>query len=223
VPVAHPASEIPAEPREAPGDNESGPAALLRATRRLVAEHGYEGATIGRICEASDMQRSSVYWRYKDKDTLIKAAVAEPFLDLFAPLRALPDSPRIWTEDLAAGIGATLRAAGEHPYAVKAGLLLKVQQWDPPTAGGTAVLEGIAAVETELAAWLTRSVPSGGPAGPPGDQLAWIVLRLIEGLILGAALGRPTPVSTMTRLSAVMMDDAAGHYSPSPSRGGAVR
>lgn len=222
-PVGHPASDLPAAHGESSGADESGTAVLLRATRRLVAEHGYEGATIGRICAASDMQRSSVYWRYRDKDALIKAAVAEPFLDLFAPLRALPDAPRSWTEELAAAITATLRAAYEAPSAVKAGLLLGVQQCDPPTAGGTAVLAGIAEVEAELAAWLIRNVASGESAGLPAEQVAWIVLRSIEGRMLGSALGRPTPVDTMTELCTVMMDDAARNYDPAPVSDGRGR
>ncbi|WP_051026939.1 TetR/AcrR family transcriptional regulator [Nocardia higoensis] len=210
-PARFPVTEVPeasanaSDRPDAHPEPESGPGTLLRVTRGLVAEHGYEGATIGRICAAADMQRSSVYWRYKDKDSLIEAAVAEPFLGLFAPMRALPESVADWAEDLAAAIGATLRAARVHPDAVKAGLLLKVQQWDPPTAGGVTVLAGMAALEAELTAWLMRNAPSGGEGQVPGEHLAWIVLRLVEGLMFGSALGRPAPVGTVRQLFAVVL------------------
>ncbi|HLS76954.1 MAG TPA: TetR/AcrR family transcriptional regulator [Nocardia sp.] len=191
---------------------ESGPAALLRVVRGLVAEHGYEGATIGRICAAADMQRSSVYWRYKDKDTLIEAAVADPFLALFAPMRELPESGQAWAGDLAAAVGATLRAARHDPDTVKSGLLLKVQQWDPPTAGGVAVLAGMAALEAELTAWLRRNAPSGGEGQVPGEHLAWIVLRLVEGLMFGSVQGRPAPVETVRALFAVLLAGVADRW-----------
>lgn len=191
-------------------EEETGPPALLHATCHLVAERGYEGATIGRICTAAGMQRSSVYWRYKDKDTLIKAAVAEPFLDLFAPIHELSDSSGNWTRDLATAIGATMRAAHENPDQVKAGLLLKVQQWDPPTAGAVAVLEGTAAVEAALRAWFARVLPPGDRAEVLGEHLSWIVLRLIEGSMLSSSLGRPAPVEGLTNVFAVMMDGVVG-------------
>ena len=84
------AAVLPTQVSRAPGVSGrggTGTGPLLHVTRSLVAEHGYEGATMSRICAASGMQRSSIYWRYKDKDTLVKAAVAEPFLALLDAVR----------------------------------------------------------------------------------------------------------------------------------------
>jgi AcrR family transcriptional regulator len=184
-------------------EHENGPSALLDVTRRLVAQHGYEGATIGRICTESGMQRSSVYWRYKDKDTLIKAAVADAFLELLIPLHDLPTPSEDWVADLASAIGATMRAAGDNPDTVKAGLLLEVQQWDPPTAGGTAVVEGSAAAEAAVAEWFSTVCVAADAV----EHLAWLVLRLIEGLMLGSVLGRPVPVDNLIRLLGMMVEN----------------
>ncbi|MFI1459107.1 TetR/AcrR family transcriptional regulator [Nocardia carnea] len=204
-----PTAELPTQP-PALADETTGPAALLSVTRRLVAEHGYEGATIGRICSATGMQRSSVYWRYKDKDSLIKAAVAEPFLELLAPLHALGEKP--WTEEVSAALSTTMRGAHDHPDTIKAGLLLKVQQWDPPTAGGLAVAAGTAGAETALAEWFAEALPPTGRAEAFGEHLAWTVLRLVEGLMLRSALGRPAPVEATTRLFDAMMDGVMNQW-----------
>lgn len=208
-PVPTTAAALPAQPQ--PAAEHTGPAGLLGATRRLVAEHGYEGATIGRICAATGMQRSSVYWRYKDKDSLIKAAVAEPFLELFAPLHALPHAQQPWAAELSNALGATLRGAHDQPDTIKAGLLLEVQQWDPPTAGGLAVAAGTAAAERALADWFAEVLPAPSSEAH-GAQLAWTVLRLVEGLMLGSALGRPAPVEATTRLFAATMDDVMNRW-----------
>lgn len=82
--------------------------ALLAVTRELVAAHGYEGATIERICQASGMKRSSVYWRHKDKDSLVKAAVSEQFLDAMGRLEHLPNADGLTLPEVANVLGAEL-------------------------------------------------------------------------------------------------------------------
>ncbi|HEX5595201.1 MAG TPA: TetR/AcrR family transcriptional regulator [Micromonosporaceae bacterium] len=203
--------EIPAS-REAPDDHSTGPAALLRVTRSLVAERGYDGATIRRICAAAGIQRSSAYWRYKDKDALVKAAVSEPFLALFAPLRALPESAKDWPANLADALRAAVRSAHAQPETVKAGLLLRIRRWDEPTSSGGAVLDGIATTEASLAAWFDRVLPAGNGAEPMGEHLAWTVVRLTEGLMLVSALGRPVPAESVGGIVAAMFASVLDHW-----------
>lgn len=193
-----------------PAETGLGPEAanLLRVTRALVAEHGYEGATMSRICEASGMQRSSVYWRYKDKDTLIKAAVAEPFLNLLAPLRQLPSASDHWLEELSSALSTVMSHAHEQADTVKGGLLLKLQRWDPPTSGGSAVLAGTASVEAQLAGWFEDVLPAAEDKDPIGEHLAWIVARLCEGLMLGSALGHPVAADAVGEILVPMLAEA---------------
>jgi len=171
---------------------------LLRVTRSLIAEHGYEGATISRICAAAQMQRSSVYWRYKDKDALVKAAVAEPFLALLNPLQSLTDPTDGWPE-LSRALETIMDRVQAEPDTVKAGLLLKMQRWEPPTLGGSAVLEGSSAAEADLAAFFGRIVPEEHD-GPVGRDLAWIVARFIDGFMLAPALGNPVRADSATKI-----------------------
>jgi len=172
---------------------------LLRVTRSLIAEHGYEGATISRICAAAQMQRSSVYWRYKDKDTLVKAAVAEPFPALLDPLRSLTAPTDSWPE-LSRALEAMMYRIQAEPDTVKAGLLLKMQRWEPPTAGGSAVLEGTSAAEADFAAFFGRIVPEEHGGQQVGEDLAWIVARFIDGFMLAPALGYPIQAVSAARI-----------------------
>ena len=172
---------------------------LLRVTRALIAEHGYEGATISRICEAAQMQRSSVYWRYKDKDALVKAAVAEPFLALLNPLRSLTDSSDVWPE-LTRGLETMMQRMQADPDTVKAGLLLKLQRWEPPTAAGSAVLAGANLAEAELAAWFGRVLPDEHGAQQADQDLAWIVARFVDGFMLAPALGYPVRADSAAKI-----------------------
>lgn len=182
---------------------------LLKATRKLVAELGYEGATVGRICDISGVQRSSLYWRYSDKDALIKAAVADPFLNLFAPLQSLnkqsADQPD-WQGALIEAVAKSMHYIVAQPETVKAGLLLKVQRWDPPTSGATAITNGINELERHLAIWFSSVLPPERSTHPLGEHLAWAMCRLLEGFMLGAALGRRLDPRVMELLLPHMLD-----------------
>ncbi len=197
--------------RRAPDDHSTADA-LLRVTRSLIAERGYEGATIRRICDAAGVQRSSAYWRYKDKDALVKAAVSEPFLALFAALRALSGAAHDWPADLAGALGTAVRSAHAQPETVKAGLLIRVRRWDEPTSSGAAVVNGIAATEASLAAWFDRVLPAGHGTEPMGEHLAWTVTRLTEGLMLVSALGRPVPAESASGIVAAMFASVLDHW-----------
>ena len=163
---------------------------LLRVTRALIAEHRVRGGHHPSDLQAAQMQRSSVYWRYKDKDTLVNAAVAEPFLALLNPIRSLVDSTDLWLE-LSSALETMMYRIQAEPDTVKAGLLLKLQRWEPPTAAGSAVLEGTRAAEAELADWFgwvlprntvpkmsTRTWPGSWPASSTDSCLRrrWVTL-----------------------------------------------
>lgn len=187
-------------------------ATLLQVTRALVAEHGYEGATMSRICAESGMKRSSVYWRYKDKDALVKAAVAEPFVELLAPLRSLPNPSDHWLEDLSAALKTVMSQAHDEPDTVKAGLLLKLQRWDPPTSGGSAVLAGTTSVEERLADWFEVILPKADGKDSISAHLAWTVARLCEGLMLASALERPVASDSAAGILVPMLSNALEHW-----------
>ncbi|WP_017934599.1 TetR/AcrR family transcriptional regulator [Nocardioides sp. Iso805N] len=180
---------------------------LLRVTRDLVAEYGYEGATMGRICEAAGVRKSSVYWRFKDKEALVEAAVSQPYVDVFGHFERLPslDAARgtTWTDAVTGAVTvavARILAAFENePALVKAGLLLKAHQRGAPS---TAILEGSAQVQSQLTGWLEQALAADGRSPALAPRVGWMVWRLTEGSLLGAALGpslRPNEVVRLAR------------------------
>ncbi|GAA1787629.1 hypothetical protein GCM10009712_38850 [Pseudarthrobacter sulfonivorans] len=213
-PCEHPRPEGSTPEADGEGGNN-----LLHVTRALVAEHGYEGATMSRICAASGMKRSSVYWRHKDKDTLIKAAVAEPFVGLLAPFLVLPNPTDDWLHDLSYALETFMSEVLNHPDTVKAGLLLKLQRWDPPTSGGSTVLAGTALAEERLADWFKEVLPEAEGKNSIRVHLAWTVARLCEGLMLGSALGRTVAPQAVAGILVPMLTKPLDHWLATTTHG----
>lgn len=162
---------------------------LLATTLALVAERGYEGATLRRICDRSQFQRSSIYWRYKGKDELIHAAVAPPFLDLFATGK-LPHPPRCetWLNEIAADIQSGVATASSSADTVRAGLLLKLQRRDPAPLGSQAIQAGVRQEAEALEKWISLAL-NESPGRVDANELTWAINILREGLFLGVAFG----------------------------------
>lgn len=175
---------------------------LLSVTRRLVAEYSYDGATIARICEASGLKRSSVYWRYEDKDQLVYAAVSEQFLNVLGRVDAM--TQRLSREEreaipdwqyVAHSLGGDLAYLQSRllvdPDLMRAGLLMAVQRWEPPTAGGEALKSGSRAIDAQLAEWLEGL---GLGEAQQATRAAWLFTRLRMGIIVSRVLAEDGPV-----------------------------
>ena len=188
---------------------------MLSATRLLVAERGYEGATLTRICERAGILRSSIYWRYKSKDELVRAAVAEPFLSIavLLPPEAAAAHPsdagaeEWWADDLAGRMGSVVAAAAEHPATVKAGLLLRLQRREPPALGSAAIQAGLRQGVSELLAWIGDVRP--GAPDKENALLGWMATVLKDGLLLGVAFGELPSAAGFGRVCASMFRAAA--------------
>jgi AcrR family transcriptional regulator len=62
---------------------------ILEVTRELLAEHGYQGLSIGAVARAAGTTRPSVYLRFADKQDLATRAIAG--MDVPDALRTTPD------------------------------------------------------------------------------------------------------------------------------------
>lgn len=200
------ATDFPwAGPAECPETAFLSPAAseednLLQVTRQLVSAYGYEGATIARICDASRLRRSSVYWRYKDKDELVHAAVSHQFLDALGRLDRLPAvSPGAGPKEVARILSADLcdlqARADVDPELMRAGMLMAIQRWEPPTLGGEEIKLGSRDIDRHLAGWL-QAWPGVNVQGPTADSAAWLFTRLRMGMIVSHLLGDTPPYFT---------------------------
>lgn len=171
---------------------------LLQATRELIAEYSYDGATIARICEASGLKRSSVYWRFADKDALVNGAVSDQFLGKMGWLFELPTiGPDSGPEDVARVLGAELvdlqSRTEDDPALMKAGMLMAVQRWDPPTTSGEALKYGSREIAGRLSGWL-QSWPGLDLGGLHAREISWLFSRLRMGIIVSHILGDEAPL-----------------------------
>lgn len=175
-------------------DHDDADEALRVAARKLVATYGYEGATIARICKESGVQKSSLYWRYDDKDALIRSAVAQDFLGILQPLGVLSTHSANWIHDLADAVAEVLNRASTYPDTVKAGLLLKVQKWDHPDSAGALVATGTSRIADSLSDWIHRMNPDSPSADDVGDHLSWLITRLCDGVMVNMSLAKEKQV-----------------------------
>jgi AcrR family transcriptional regulator len=58
--------------------------AILRATFRVLQEHGFAGLSIQRIVDEADLSKSSIYHFFEDKDDLMLSAL-DAMLEWFGP------------------------------------------------------------------------------------------------------------------------------------------
>ncbi|WP_411731463.1 TetR/AcrR family transcriptional regulator [Paeniglutamicibacter sp.] len=198
----------PTEPLEAIDGEDK----LLSSARSLVAERSYEGATLALIGERAGMQRSSIYWRYKGKDELIRDAVAEPFLRLAGTtLPSTRTDEGTLLVNLAKSIADGVAASMSSPDTVKAGLLLKLQRRDPLSLASEAIQRGLVAQEAEMEQWLEVAIADRPRVDPA--ILAWMLNVLKEGLMLGVAFGYVYDVELLEGACASMiggvLDDLA--------------
>lgn len=179
---------------------------LLRVTRNLVSARGYEGATLARICEHSGMKRSSVYWRYSDKDKLVDAAVAGPFLEIMA---SNPGDQRASKDDavrfLASSLAESVKRGIRDRESVRAGLLMKLQHRQPPSAASTRIQEALAEQEISVSRWLADEV---GVEERQAAAVAWGDTVLTEGMMLAIAFGQDQNVEALLDVASSMYDSA---------------
>lgn len=178
---------------------------VLDAAERLMAEQGYEAATVAAIVERSGIPMSSVYHYFGSKDGVLLAVMERGAERFFA---ALPDlDPQGPTEPIAqitrvlAESGAALQ---EHPDFLR---LLVVLATQPPTGAESEVREVVGRVR-EVALGILRAqlaaVFAIDAGGTEADGLARFALAAIDGAFVahqadpGVAIAevlRPLPVA----------------------------
>jgi AcrR family transcriptional regulator len=101
---------------------------ILAATRRLIAAHGPNGATVGAIARAVGAPTGSIYHRFRSRDGL----VGEVWLQAAAAFQAAFFEQLSGTSPRAAGLAAALymvRRVREHPHEARLLLLHRRQDF----------------------------------------------------------------------------------------------
>jgi len=61
---------------------------ILTAARRVIAAHGFQGATIDRVAEEARIAKGTVYLYFNNKDDLLQAAMEEGLISFDKQIRA---------------------------------------------------------------------------------------------------------------------------------------
>jgi AcrR family transcriptional regulator len=161
-------------------------ARILKAARKVFAERGYHGATIGQIADQAGLSNGAVYYNFASKEDLFLALLDEWRTELI--------------QDAAKAAGRPGSAEPEHPFPDEIRLVVQTlkrgREWrlllfefvtyaarNPRFAARFAA--GRQEFKAALASVLADRIAAHGlqPAVPP-EQLAVLVAALVNGLAL---------------------------------------
>lgn len=165
---------------------------ILAVARTCFARHGYEGATVRRLEEATGLSRGAIFHHFRDKESLF-LAVAED--DAAAMVATVAEHGLVQVmRDLLARVAADAQRNGTEPeVAGWLGSQLEVSRrlrTDPEFAKRWA--QRAEAVATATRDRLRRQLEAGVlRADVPVDALAQFLELAYDGLVLHLAMGRP--------------------------------
>ena len=94
---------------------------VLDAAERIMAEHGFEAATLARVVEESGIPMSSVYHYFGSKDRILLAVMERGADRFFADLPDLSRRPGRPAQHLTRVTSAAARTLERHPSVLHAG------------------------------------------------------------------------------------------------------
>lgn len=180
-----------------PFEGASGRDRLLAAAAGILAERGYDAATISAVCEKAGLPRSSLYWHFKDKDDLVAAVVETSFLDFAARTVPLP-SPldgAPWQVGLLAWLRGSQGNLWRGSEFARIGLMLLFEHREPEPVGRV-MFRSIRRRSTSIVSgWLASVLDPRLVLARPElpSQLAWIVIWFADAVAVSRQT-RSTPV-----------------------------
>ena len=168
---------------------------VLDAAERVMAEHGFEAATLARVVGEAGIPMSSVYHYFGSKDGILLAVMERGADRFFADLPDLDRRPGRPAQHLARVVSAVIGTLERHPDFLR---LLIVFSAQPPADGGEiqAVVGRIREYALDLLRAQIAAAFGDDPRTPVTDQLARFALAAIDGAFVaiqadhGAMLGR---------------------------------
>lgn len=193
---------------------------VLDAAERVMAEHGYDAATLARVVEEAGIPMSSVYHYFGSKEGILLAVMERGADRFFADLPWLDRRPGRSADHLATVMSGAVRALERHPHFLRLLIVLAVQ---PAAAGAGQVQAVIGRIRGQALQRLRVQIGlafGDDPQSPATDQLARFALAAIDGAFLasqadrGVTLGRllwPLPATLAAARRALRADEAEGH------------
>ena len=170
---------------------------VLDAAERVMAEEGFEAATVARVVEEARIPLSSVYHYYGSKEGILLAVMergAERFFaDLPDPDRRLGRS----VEHLGTVVLAAVQRLERHPRFLRLLIVFAVQ----PPGGGSGEVDAVVDRVRELALKRLRKqigIAFGDdPSSALVDRLARFALAAFDGAFVAAQTDRRVPLEEL--------------------------
>ena len=187
---------------------------VLDAAERVMAQDGFEAATLARVVEESGVPMSSVYHYYGSKDRILLAVMERGAERFFADL-ALADR-RIGrpVEHLHRVISAAGRNLERHPNFLRLMVVFAVQ---PPRAGDGAVHAVVGRVREMALEQLRVQIGiafGDDPRSPAADRLARFALAAIDGAFVASQTDAGTTLERLLEPLAPALVAARRHLIP---------
>ena len=157
---------------------------VLDAAERVMAEHGFEAATLARVVTEAGIPMSSVYHYFGSKERILLAVMERGAGRFFADLPDLDRRAGRPAQHLARIVSATVRTLERHPDFLRLLIVFAVQ---PPTAGEgeiQAVVRRIREHALELLRAQIAATFGDDPRSPVTDQLGRFALAAIDGVFV---------------------------------------
>ena len=163
---------------------------VLDAAERVMAEHGFEAATLARVVEEAGIPMSSVYHYFGSKDGILLAVMERGADRFFADLPDLTRRPGRPAQHLARVVSAAVGTLQRHPDFLR---LLIVFAAQPPAAGQGEIQAVVRRVREHALDLLRTQIAAAfgdDPRGPVTDQLARFALAAIDGAFVACQTDR---------------------------------
>jgi AcrR family transcriptional regulator len=154
---------------------------VLDAAERVMAEHGFEAATLARVVEEAGIPLSSVYHYYGSKDGIVLAVMERGAERFFADLPVWNRRVGRPAQHLATVLSAAARTLERHPNFLRLLIVFAVQ---PPAVGGReveAVVTRVRRLGLDRVREQIALAFGDDPDSPVTVHLAQIALAAIDG------------------------------------------
>jgi len=159
---------------------------VLDAAERVMAEHGFEAATLARVVEEAGIPLSSVYHYYGSKDGIVLAVMERGAERFFADLPEWKRRVGRPAQHLATVLSTAARTLERHPNFLRLLIVFAVQ---PPAAGGgevEAVVTRVRRLGLDRVREQIALAFGDDPDSPVTVRLAQIALAAIDGAFVAS-------------------------------------
>jgi AcrR family transcriptional regulator len=163
---------------------------VLDAAERIMAEHGFEAATLARVVEEAGIPMSSVYHYFGSKDRILLAVMERGADRFFADLPDLSRRPGRPVQHLGRVASAAARTLERHPDFLRMLIVFAAQ---PPATGDGEIQAVVRRVRDHALELLRTQIAAAfgdDPRSPVTDQLARFALAAIDGAFVACQTDR---------------------------------